>query len=164
MLNIFRKAKNGTAALKASWNYFLFILIMLSAVTGSVMISSCDKMDNHPYLPYVEPPEPTGDTIRKVLLEDYTGHKCPNCPEAAYFIYNFQHKLYKKQVIAVAIHPTGSGGLTSPGGAPYTSDYRTTLGDNYATTFKIPTSLPMGTVNRKKKANGEYAFKAGQWD
>lgn len=136
------------------------IIIFLIAISAA--LASCEKVDM-PYLPGPDP-HPTSDTVRKLLLEDYTGHKCTNCPGAAYTVHNFQHKTYPGQVIAIAIHPTGAGFLTSPSGAPYTSDYRTAIGDNYFTTFKIPAALPMGTVNRKKNANGDYAIKAVDWD
>ena len=41
--------------------------------------------------------------VKKVLIEDFTGHKCPNCPQAANEIKAIQD-IYGDQVIAIAIH------------------------------------------------------------
>lgn len=72
--------------------FFLLIGLMLVTSVG------CDKVEN-PIKPAVEQdttifpgnwadyPEPVWspntNTQRNVMLEDYTGHRCPNCPDAA---------------------------------------------------------------------------------
>ena len=53
----------------------LFIIMLLAGV----LVISCDKLDQ----PYAREKEIVLDTTkRKVLLEDYTGLKCVNCPAA----------------------------------------------------------------------------------
>ena len=63
-----------------------------------LLIISCD-IEEGPYIAdydsYVNP--------EKVLIEDYTGHLCPNCPEAGREIKAIQD-IYGNQVIALAIH------------------------------------------------------------
>ncbi len=124
--------------------------------------SSCEKVDK-PYKKWTPPVPSANDTIRKILIEDFTGHKCPNCPRAALTIRTLD-ALYPGQIIAVAIHPTAGGGLTSPTPPTYPNDYRTTIGDSYFNTFSEPSlGLPQGTINRKKTPGGQYGIADGDW-
>ena len=127
----------------------------------SLIFSSCNKVDK-PYQKWIPPTPPTNDTIRKVLIEDFTGHKCSNCPRAAFRIHNFIDVTFQKQVIAVAIHPKAGGGFTSTD-ASHPEDYRTPVGDKYDLDFGISSSgLPNGMVNRRKNVSG-YAISDGVW-
>lgn len=98
----------------------------------------------------------TSQTIRKVLIEDYTGHTCGNCPRAAETAETLK-QLYGEKVIIMGVHvgtfakPCPS--LTCPPDAPansYLSDFRTTTGNDYNSTFGNDVAgLPNGMVNRK---------------
>ena len=48
------------------------------AIMVATILNSCDKVEGP--VKEVLPP-PSGN--RKVLVEDYTGHRCGNCPRAA---------------------------------------------------------------------------------
>jgi hypothetical protein len=112
---------------------------------------------------YVQVPQQTGNNgggggpqdtaVRKVLLEDYTGHFCPNCPRAAEAI-DTMHHLFGDNVIPISIHagdfakPAAQYGL--PWGAPSNSfpeDFRTPEGNEWNTTFGL-FAYPLGMINR----------------
>lgn len=84
----------------------------------SAMLCSCNKIDNDERFIYVEPPE----VHRAVLIEDFTGQKCVNCPNATTAIQEMQQTYGEDKVIAVAIHcgPFGlSNGLMTDLGSTY---------------------------------------------
>jgi len=82
-------------------------LVALTMV-GSAMLCSCSKIDENERLIYVEP----AAVNRAVLIEDFTGQKCVNCPNAATAIHEMQEVYGEDKVIAVAIH-SGPFGLAS---------------------------------------------------
>ena len=94
---------------------------------------------------------PVADTVRKILLEDYTGHTCLNCPGAHRKIDDL-HKVYGDRMVAIAFHV---GFFAKPKAAPFDADYRTSEGSVFEGFFGV-SNLPKGVINRKKK-NGSYA-------
>lgn len=84
--------------------------------------------------------------FRKVLVEDYTGHTCGNCPRAAEKIEAILTQ-YQDSVVAIAIH---AGTQFSPPVPPkYPDDFRTEAGSDWDTYFGISAAgLPKGMVNR----------------
>jgi hypothetical protein len=118
----------------------LFSCLMLAAF----IIQSCD---------YVEVPQQTVNSggpdseqvVRKVLVEDYTGHTCGNCPGAAATVQQLM-TTYGEQVIPIAVH---AGYFADPAAAPYTDDFRTAAGTAYDNFFGISAiGNPNGMVNR----------------
>ena len=94
----------------------------------------------------------TTDTIakvemRRVLLEDFTGQRCVNCPNASDVIASLQESFGADTVIAVAIH---AGPL-----AFYTNSkflgLRTQTGDEYYDYWQLQYQ-PVGLVNRSAPA------------
>ena len=151
------------------------ILGICLIIAGSIY--SCDVIDP----PYTEPistspVDTTGNdsTItrtRKVLLEDYTGHTCGNCPKAADAA-EAVVQLYNDRVVVLGVHagffsiPVPPAPL--PSGAPqgsYSMDFRTTEGtlwDN-PQNFGISTvGNPNGMVNRKT-FNGNRVVSYSNW-
>lgn len=123
--------------------------------------SSCNKIDK-PYINWIPPNPLSGDTIRKILIEDYTGHRCSNCPRAAYTIHKFQETVFPRQVIAVAIHPKGGGSFTLPDAA-HPLDFRTPIGDKFDADFGISKlGIPNGMINRRKNSSG-FAIPDSKW-
>lgn len=114
----------------------LFYLFVFAAATS--FFSSCDKVEN-PYPPAPEAPfcdtpafVQNTDTARTVLLEDFTGHRCPNCPYAGYIGLQEQANLETqgKKLLLVAVHATDlAEPLTS--GTEFLSEYRTEAGDDF---------------------------------
>lgn len=127
-----------------------------------IIATSCDYIEN----PIPKKNENIGDTstctsptfavisnhVKKILIEDYTGHKCPNCPKAAKELYKID-TTYPGQIIELAIHVTNTfASPTTPSGAPsgsFLSDYRTNIGNTYDAFFAVSQSgLPKGMINR----------------
>lgn len=79
--------------------------------------------------------------VKKVLMIDFTGIRCTNCPDAHEQIHQLQN-IYPGKVIAVAIHATP---LSFPFGE-YVTDLRTTEGSEIASEFGI-SSIPIGLVD-----------------
>jgi hypothetical protein len=86
--------------------------------------------------------------IRKILVEDFTGHTCPNCPKAATEIKNLEN-LYGEKIVAMALHVSAT--FAEPQPPTYQADYRTTEGTAIDDFFNISSSgLPKGMINRKE--------------
>ncbi|MFI5218689.1 MAG: Omp28-related outer membrane protein [Bacteroidia bacterium] len=89
-----------------------------------------------------------GYVYQNALIEDYTGHKCGNCPRASRNAYDFK-TLYPNRVIIMAVH---AGFFAEPnlGTGAFTYDFRTPAGDVFDTYFGISIAgNPNGMVNRK---------------
>lgn len=109
-----------------------------------IMIIGCDVID-HPLKNGAVITEPdTTLVLRKIIVEDFTGHRCKNCPNAAKEIKTLEG-IYGEQIIGVAIHagPSIFTGVT----ADYPVDYRTPEGNQIYSFFGIP-GLPYGMVSR----------------
>lgn len=46
---------------------------------------------------------PLSDTVRKIFIEDFTGHTCPNCPTAARMLDSLGDA-YPTQIIGMGVH------------------------------------------------------------
>ena len=128
---------------------FSLILTTAAVVLGMM---SCDKL-KEPYI--VESIVTESDTIPLVaadtinfdgkmvtLLEDYTGVKCNNCPEAGALALQLQEQ-YEGHLVVLGVHPKGA--LQNPaGGFP---DFRTDDGNEWNNEFNIA-AYPNGLVNR----------------
>jgi hypothetical protein len=131
--------------------------LFLPILAVSMVILSCDR---------VKPPyedvnaDLTGG--RKVLVEDYTGHKCGNCPRASKAIYDLK-SLYGDKLIIVAVHAGGFATPFPPNAPYYTYDFRTPEGTQLDTDFGISAAgNPNGLVNRRN-INGSYIISSTDW-
>ena len=134
----------------------LRILILLTF--SALMIPACDIVDE-PYLVPVDGgngPGP-GDKVRKVLLEDYTGQKCPNCPEAAEIAHSLEAK-YGEKLILLTVH---AGYYAIPDG-DFTADFRTAEGTELNAFFEVFAN-PLGMVNRTEYG-GNRVLQTGDWE
>ena len=117
------------------------ILILCSILT----INSCDIVEG----PYITDADSYVNPDKKVLIEDFTGHLCTNCPDAAREI-SAIHDLYPNQIIALAIHTTTE--YARPYSASQTEfqyDFRTKWGEEWDNIFGASEiGLPRGMVNR----------------
>lgn len=139
-------------------------------LTG-ILFAGCDTIDN-PYPASTGEPKPAltvtqaldsaeaaHDSIhgpvtpvQKVLLEDYTGHTCGNCPGAAVMARN-QKALYGERLVVMAVH---AGYFAKYDKAPYTTNFTTPEGEEWATSFGV-ISNPNGMINRKQKTGSTSA-------
>lgn len=134
------------------------IIVYPLCLLGAIFLFfSCDKVE----LPYVNSPAGGGDTlaakIRKVLIEDFTGHKCGNCPAAATTIQTIK-QIHGKKVISIAVH---ANFYAIPGSPPYTYDFRTNEGNDYDAFFQPP-NFPNGMINRRGYPNNHWK-NVGNW-
>lgn len=102
------------------------------------MFVACDEVGQADRLTYVEPPE----VSRAVLIEDFTGQYCVNCPRATEEIERLVEEYGDTAVIAVAIH---SGPFSKSQGT-FTPLY-TAQGDEYFNHWGL-SAQPIGLVDR----------------
>lgn len=80
------------------------ILAACAAITMMAFTSACDDVKEDDRLIKVERPP----IARKVLIQEFTGINCVNCPTGASMVHEIQ-QLYPESVIAVGMHPGGTG-------------------------------------------------------
>lgn len=106
---------------------------------------------------------PRTSPVRKVLVEDITGHQCGNCPLAADAITTLIAS-YGDQVVPIGLHSTLSGTFTDIKSTDtlinpqlkYIYDFRTTTATDIDAYFGVSTiGLPNGMVNRKDFGGGK---------
>ena len=132
MTYIYNKVKSG--------RWVAFALLLLCSFTFSLF--SCDNIAEDDRLVY----EPLPEVKRSVLIEDFTGQRCVNCPNAAEEIHSLQQEYGDSVVIAVGIH--GGPMAVKPNPArPNVVGLATDLGDAYNDYWKVE-QWPMGMVNR----------------
>lgn len=103
---------------------------------------------------------------RKILIEDFTGHKCQACPlahrEAKRLV-----DVYGDQLVVIALH-ADFWALPSPPGAPsYTYDFRNQTATQVATDFGvIGQPFPKGMVNRmiNPGTGSTWVMDWGSWE
>ncbi len=149
---------------------FLLVAIALSSIVGLV---SCDKIDQ----PFEKQTffdsllcgnlaltfdTVTNDYQQNVLIEDFTGQYCGNCPGAAVIAHDIA-KEHEGRVFVAAVH-AGFYADPFPAGSPYyTADYRTESSTEYHEFFGLDTKgNPNGTVNRVKQS-GDHVQAPINW-
>ncbi len=89
------------------------IIYGMSALAVGLAFTACSDIDEADRLIYVKPAE----VSKRVLIEDFTGQRCVNCPLAATVIEQLQEQYGADNVIAVGLY-SGPYGKT-PQGKPY---------------------------------------------
>jgi hypothetical protein len=153
-----------------------------------VFFSSCDKVENA-YKPAINTDLNTSyypgswadyeanewpafaqntNTLRNVLIEDYTGHTCNNCPTAAITAHDLEIA-NPNRVFATGIH-AGPGGMTNfqnftPSADKFYTNHTNEHGLAYGLFFQNGYNFfgnPQGTVNRATVANKMFDLH-GTW-
>ena len=130
-------------------------LLLPFVIVSFLGINSCDKIDD----PYPETGNVPVDTSgshnftapdiatlkRRILIEDYTGHTCGNCPSAAIIARGLK-TTYGDQVHILGVH---AGFFAEPYGSgnEFRTDFRTASGEEWNTDFGV-TGNPKGMVSR----------------
>jgi hypothetical protein len=124
-----------------------------------LFLISCDYIDD----PNGPPPPPPGNCLdsppiftprlqplSKVLIEDFTGHRCGNCPRAGEAL-KALISLHGSRVVGLAIHSQLSGFFTAPlSGSKYTHDFRNSLTLAIDERFGVgPSGIPKGLISRR---------------
>lgn len=147
-------------------------IIILSLLTIFVF-ASCDKIEK-PYrieeevIDNVDTPDfPELDldhVFQKILIEEYTGHLCINCPKGHKALNNIK-TMMGDTVVLLAIHATNQSEPDTNStdcNIGFINDYRTEAGNNYEKLFNI-SPLPAAVFNRTE-INGIYGQSAyGNW-
>ena len=99
-----------------------FVIVALACF----MLTGCDEVSESDRLIYVKPAE----VSRAVLIEDFTGQRCINCPNAADEISRLQEEYGEDKVIAVgtAVRWLCTAMLRLWGCAPLLATSTTTIG------------------------------------
>ncbi len=114
------------------------ILLFLSSV---LLFVGCTE--NEPVIPPLGPQE-LGD--RKVLVEEFTGVRCPNCPPGSAELESLT-SLYGENLIMVSVHASGSFAIPLEDSK---FDFRTTAGEQLRTYLGQPFGYPSAVINRKQ--------------
>ena len=88
-----------------------------------------------------------GEVQRAVLIEDFTGQACVNCPAASDVIHELQRTLGEENIIPVAIHSGPFAHKRSNMSAAFLSDLGTAEGDEFFTHWGIE-AQPGVKINR----------------
>ena len=145
--------------------------IIVSAVFVFLVFSACDKVDA-PYVIHNQPidtakcPAPAFPAVnshfKRVLLEDYTGHNCPNCPGGALIAHGLQNQ-YKDTLVLIAVH-AGFFAKVSASDPLWKYDFRTDPGTDWDNFFKIAAvGNPNGMVNRKGYPKNQQVLSPSSW-
>lgn len=88
---------------------------------------------------------------RIVLLEDFTGVRCPTCPNGHKAIKDIL-AAYPGRVAAIAIHP---GKTEFPQAFPFSDepDFNTLFGKQVMNIIGKPSGIPFGAIDRQLKSN-----------
>lgn len=129
---------------------------LISAITVATLIGfySCDKVKQ----PTIVKSTAVGSTFdsvnnssvanfKKTLLEDYTGHRCGNCPAAAVLAKNLSAQ-YQSSLVVIAIH----AGFFARTNAEFPTSYTCTVGNDWDGSAGFGVSAagnPNGMINRK---------------
>ena len=129
---------------------------VLAFLAFAVGLLACDIIPENDRIKPFEPVE----TQQRVLLTEFTGMKCVNCPRAAELAHSLL-ETYPDNFVVVAMHPA-SNHFTTPEDPLY--DLRCEEADEYYKYFggAPSTSFPKGVVNWKKFSN-LYLQNDGNW-
>lgn len=141
-----------------------YLYISLFIFASFTLFLSCDKIEE-PYMVVNNNPIDTNDTsgvityVQKVLIEDFTGHTCTNCPGASEKMEELIHT-YGNKIVPMAIHV---GFFAQPAGSNYPEDFRTAEGTAIDDFFGASAvGLPQGMVNRVE-TSGNRLIAASGW-
>ena len=112
----------------------------------TVAVASCDKIDiNNTHKPYT----PSGGS-KTVLIKDFTGARCVNCPAAAETAHELQHYLGEDRVFVMSVH---AGGLAQPVG-----QFPDFLTDEGTAWYNNNTSNPLFSVDHVALTEGNTLY------
>lgn len=139
--------------MKIRRNHFLHTAL---AGVFAYMLMACNSISEEDRLIYVKPAE----VNRNVLIEDFTGQRCVNCPTATEEIKKLQEQYGDDHVIAVAIHGGDFGIYTSTSSVKALS---TEEARAYYNKWNIE-AQPAGLVNRRGGVSNYTAWAASTYN
>ncbi len=137
---------------KMKTKYFISILILVAFI-----LNSCDKVSP----PYIESRDYCSGN-KKVLIEDYTGHGCVNCPGAAVLAHDLKEQ-FCDRVVIIGVH---AGYFAKPyfeDDTLFAANYTTEAGNTWDNFFgNSSMGNPNGLIDRVKKSDG-YVLYPQSW-
>lgn len=128
----------------------IFVLIMIAW-----LFNSCSYLDESERFIDVN----LASAKRAVLIEDFTGQRCVNCPDASLEIEKLQEQYGEENIIAVSIH----SGPLAVWPTKQTTGLRTELGDTYYDYWKVEME-PAALINRKSGVLTQSKWMASVYD
>ena len=119
---------------------------LLHFTTGCLLLlfAACDEVALEERFVQMEAITPR----RAVLLEDFTGQWCSNCPDAHKIINELKEQYGEALFIAVAVHAGSDKNAILEGSIPGLVGLKQPEGDDYAARWGIE-AYPSGVVNRR---------------
>jgi hypothetical protein len=130
--------------------------------TNTIVVDSTDSLCAFPAI--------SGGSYRKVLVEEYTGHLCGNCPPAGIYLNDTLKPKYEDSIVVISVHAgyfaaTCPGGAACPSGAPngsFSANFSTAIGEQWYSDFSFTTN-PLAMINRVGYPASHKKAKS-QWD
>ncbi len=118
------------------------------ALGGMAAFSACDNIDaDDRYNEIEKPVVPVEEVTKTLLIQEFSGNMCTNCPRGAEALHNIQ-EAYPGEVIVVGLHPEGGGPNTVPIG---TQDFRTEAAQAMYNIYQ-PSGFPCAVFNGLKSS------------
>ena len=119
-------------------------ILYMALATAFIGLASCnDDFDGSNR--FKDNPLPVAD--KRVLVEDFTGQNCVNCPDAAQMLTSLKETTFTDHMIVVAMH---AGGLSL--GTPLHND----VAQTYMTALGMGSSNPAISIDRAYSDDGVY--------
>lgn len=113
----------------------LWLILLAFGLAACDVIGEADR---------IRPAETPQFTNKIVLLEEFTGHKCVNCPAASEEAARLE-SWCEGHLVVVGIH---AGSYANTAGSAWKDDFRTEAGDAYDAYFR-PDGYPAAMIDRK---------------
>ena len=141
-------------------------LILCLLTTAVLLFNACDYVRNANQASNTSTTGGTtssGVVYRKVLVEDYTGHKCGNCPAAARELRRLD-SIYAGKVIPLAVHAGFYSNVTPLSNPAYPTDLTSIAGTDYDNTFgNSAAGNPNGLVSRVGFNTSNFVQQWSSW-
>ena len=118
------------------------LLCCMTAAAAALSLAACTEIGKDERLIYVEPAE----VKKHVLIEDFTGQRCVNCPNATDKIKELQETYGEENIIAVGLYG-GDFGYTTIAEGHKPLSLTTADGNSYYTTWGVK-AQPSGMIDR----------------
>ncbi len=133
-------------------------ILSLMMISGMILLSSCDEVDP-PYLKSGGGFVDTNEVVQKILLEEFTGMKCGNCP-AAHREAKRLSDYYPGRIILVGLHAK----FYAKPDPSHPLDLRCDESEELETKYgALQAGFPKGMLNRME-LNGNVLQDPGNWD
>lgn len=123
----------------------IYNILFAASLCGAGFLVSCDNIsEDDRYIPVDKPVLPPHSVAKTVLVQEFTGVKCVNCPTGAAELHKAQEQ-YEGQVIVVGMHPYSVSVNTEP----FNNDMRCDEAEVMYQQYK-PDTFPCAVFNGTK--------------